>query len=44
MASLIAFAALWFLVPLAYAGLAALVATSAWDIVLLRRCEHGIPV
>lgn len=43
-ASLDAFAALWFLVPLAYAGLAALVAASTWDIVLLHRCEHGISV
>jgi hypothetical protein len=43
-ASLVAFAALWFLVPLAYAGLAALVAASAWDIVLLRRSVRTNPV
>ena len=29
-----AFAALWFFVPLAYAGLAAVFAASVWDIVL----------
>lgn len=32
-----AFAALWFLVPLAYAGLLGLIAAAAWDIVTLRR-------
>lgn len=36
-AALTAFAALWFFVPLSYAGLATLVATSVWDIVLLRQ-------
>lgn len=36
-AAIIAFAALWFFVPLAYAGLAALIAASVWDIVLLRQ-------
>ncbi|MEE8196827.1 MAG: MerC domain-containing protein [Acidiferrobacterales bacterium] len=36
-AAVIAFAALWFFVPLSYAGLATLVATSVWDIVLLRQ-------
>ena len=36
-AAIIAFAALWFFVPLSYAGLAALIAASAWDIVLLRQ-------
>ena len=35
-AAVTAFAALWFSAPLAYAGLAALVAASVWDIVLLR--------
>jgi hypothetical protein len=36
-AAIIAFAALWFFVPLAYLGLAALIAASVWDIVLLRQ-------
>ncbi len=36
-AAIIAFAALWFFGPLAYAGLAALVAASVWDVVLLRQ-------
>ena len=36
-AAIIAFAALWFFVPLSYAGLAALIAASVWDIVLLRQ-------
>lgn len=40
-AAVTAFAALWFFVPLAYARLVALVAASAWDIVLLRRGERA---
>ncbi len=36
-AAIVAFAALWFFAPLAYLGLATLVAASVWDIVLLRQ-------
>ena len=39
-AAIIAFAALWFFVPLAYLGLATLIATSVWDIVLLRQRQQ----
>lgn len=35
--AIVAFAALWFLAPLAYAGLAGVVAASVWDIVAWRR-------
>lgn len=33
----VAFAALWFFVPLAYAGLAGFISASVWDIVALRQ-------
>lgn len=33
----VAFAALWFFIPLSYAALAAFVAAAVWDIVALRR-------
>jgi len=36
--AVVAFAALWFYVPLAYAGLAGFVTAAVWDIVALRRC------
>ncbi len=36
-AAIVAFAALWFFVPLAYLGLATLIAASVWDIVVLRQ-------
>ncbi len=35
----VAFAALWFLAPLAYAALAALIAASVWNIVAQRQCR-----
>ena len=35
--AVVAFAALWFLLPLAYAGLAGFIGASVWDIVALRR-------
>ena len=38
-AAIIAFAALWFFAPLAYLGLAALIAASIWDIVPLRKTQ-----
>lgn len=34
--AVIAFAALWFFAPLAYAGLVVFIAASVWDIVILR--------
>ncbi len=36
-----AVAALWFLTPLSYGGLAAVVAASVWDIVALRQCAQA---
>ncbi|MFQ5756636.1 MAG: MerC domain-containing protein [Acidiferrobacterales bacterium] len=36
-----AFATLWFFTPLAYVGLAAVIAASVWDIVLARQCEQA---
>jgi hypothetical protein len=39
--ALVAFAALWFFAPVSYAGLAALVAASVWDIVLLHRRQQA---
>ena len=39
-AAIIAFAALWFFVPLSYVGLAALISASVWDIVLLRQRQQ----
>lgn len=38
--AVIAFAALWFFAPLAYAGLAGFIGASVWDIVALRQ-ERG---
>ncbi len=38
--AVMAFSALWFFLPLSYAGLAAVVAASVWDIVLLRRNQR----
>ncbi len=35
--AIISFAALWFFVPLAYAGLVAFIGASVWDIAALRR-------
>ena len=35
--AVIAFAALWFFVPLAYAGLAGFIGASAWDVMALRK-------
>ena len=38
--AVVAFAALWFSVPLAYAALAALIAATVWDIVVLRQSRQ----
>ncbi len=38
-AAVVAFAALWFLTPLAYAALAALIAANVWNIVAQRQCR-----
>lgn len=38
--AVVAFAALWVFAPVSYAGLAALVAASVWDVVLLRQRQQ----
>lgn len=40
--AVVAFAALWFFVPLAYAGLAGFISAALWDIVALRRCGAAV--
>ena len=39
--AVMAFSALWFFLPLSYTGLAAVVAASVWDIVLVRQCQQA---
>lgn len=39
--ALAAFAALWFLAPVAYAALAALIGANVWDLMVSRRAHHG---
>jgi len=41
---IVAFMALWFFAPLAYAALAALLAAAAWDIVALRQRSQTLQV
>ena len=38
----VAFAALWFFLPLAYGGLAGFIAATMWHIVALRRSRQGV--
>ena len=38
-AAIVAFATLWFLAPLSYAALAALIAANVWNIVAQRQCR-----
>jgi mercuric ion transport protein len=38
-AAVVSFAALWFLTPLAYAALAALIAANVWNVVAQRQCR-----